>query len=209
VVGVVPDLGMKAAGDPRAPAGLYHPAAPGAEELAYLAVHARGDPASLGPRLRRLAAAVDPTLRLDTLMPMNEIQAGDLRMEGYLFRLLVVVSALALTLSLAGIYSVTSFTVARRTREIGVRVALGAHPWRVAAAVIRRPLTQVAVGVLLGCSLLALLQHATSADGLSARAAVLVTAYGAGLFAVCLLACAVPTRRALGVKPTEALRADG
>ena len=208
IVGVVPDLGMKAAGDARAAAGLYHPAAPDADALAYLAVHARGDAASLAPRLRELAAAVDPTLRLDTVLPMDEIQAGDLRMEGYIFRLLLVVSALALTLSLAGVYAVTSFTVARRTREIGIRVALGADPRRVAATIVRRPLVQVALGVLLGCSLLALLQ-ATSSNGLSVRAGFLVGAYGTALFAVCLLACVVPARRALAVEPTEALRAEG
>jgi hypothetical protein len=208
IVGVAPDLGMKAAGEVRAAAGLYHLAAPGADDLAYLAVHVRGDAASLAPRLRALAAAVDPALRLDTVLPMDRIQAGDLRMEGYIFRLLLVVSALALTLSLAGVYAVTSFTGARRTREIGIRVALGADPRRVAAAIVRRPLTQVALGVLLGCSLLALLQHATSADGLTLRVALLVAGYGAGLFAVCALACVVPTRRALGVMPTEALRAD-
>ena len=209
IVGVVPDLGMKAAGEVRAAAGLYHLAAPSADELTYLAVHARGDAAALASRLRTLAAAVDPTLRLETVLPMDEIQAGDLRMEGYIFRLLLVLSALALALSLAGVYAVTSFTVARRTREIGVRVALGADPRRVAAAILGRPLRQVALGALLGCSLLALLQHTTSADGLSVRVGLLFVAYGTGLFAICLLACVVPLRRALGVEPTEALRAEG
>ncbi len=96
IVGVVPDLGMKAAGDPRLPAGVYHPAPPDADDLAYLAVQGRGDAASLAPRLRALAAAVDPALRLDEVLPMDQIQAGDLRMEGYFFRLFVGVSGLAL-----------------------------------------------------------------------------------------------------------------
>jgi len=159
--------------------------------------------------LGALAAAVDPALRLDTVLPMDEIQAGDLRMEGYVFRLLVIVSVLALALSLAGVYAVTSFTVARRTREIGIRVALGADPRRVAATIVRRPLAQVAVGVLLGCTLLALWQQAASTDGLSLRVALLFVAYGTALFAICLLACVVPTRRALRVEPTTALRAEG
>ena len=117
------------------------------------------------------------------MLPTDEIQAGDLRMEGYSFRVLLVVVALALTLSRAGIYAVTSFTVARRTREIGVRVALGADPRCVAASIRGRPLAQVGLGAVL--------------------------AYGATLFAVCLLACVVPTRRALAIQPTEALRSDG
>jgi predicted permease len=209
IVGLVPDLAMKAGGDARATAGVYHPAARGDSALSELAVRVRGDPASFAPRLRALAAAVDPALRVDTALPMDRIQAGDLRMEGYIFRLLLVVSAVALTLSLAGIYAVTSFTVARRTREIGIRVALGADPRRVAATIVRWPVGQVALGVLLGCSLLALLQHAAGTDGLPARTALLVAAYGAGLFAVCALACVAPTLRALGVEPTEALRAEG
>ena len=209
IVGVVPDLGMKAAGDARSPAGLYHPAPRGADALAYLAVHVRGDPSSFAPRLRALAAAVDPTLRLDDVLPMDRIQAGDLRMEGYIFRLLLVVSALALTLSLAGVYAVTSFVVSRRTREIGIRVALGADPRRVAATILRRPLVQVAAGVLVGCGLLATLQHAATVGGLSLRVGLLFVAFGIGLFAVCLLACVVPTRRALRVEPTVALRTEG
>ena len=209
IVGVVPDLAMKAGGDPRTAAGVYHPAAPGAPGLVQLAVHVRGDPTAFAPRLRAIAAAVDPTLRLDTVLPMDEIQAGDLEMQGYLFRILLGVSGLALMLSLAGIYAVTSFTVARRTREIGIRVALGADPRRVAATIVRRPLTQVAFGVLLGCSLLLLLQHLASPNGLSARVFLTVLGYGTALFATCLLACIVPTRRALAVEPTEALRADG
>jgi hypothetical protein len=208
IVGVVPDLGVKAGGDPRAPAGVYHLAPPGDETARLLAVHVRGDAAALAARLREVAADVDPTLRLDEVLPMDRIQAGDLRMEGYIFRLLLVVSALALTLSLAGVYAVTSFTVARRTREIGIRVALGANPRRLAATIVRRPLTQVGLGVLLGCALLALAQGA-SAGGLTVRTGLLFAAHGVGLFAVCLLACVVPTRRALRVQPTEALRIEG
>jgi len=209
IVGVVPDLGTKAAGDARVAAGLYHPAALDAGEPAYLAVHVRGDAASLAPRLRDIAAAVDPTLRLDEVLPMDRIEAGDLRMEGYIFRMLLVVSGLALTLSLAGVYAVTSFAVARRTREIGIRVALGADPRRVVATIVRRPVAQVALGVVIGCSLLAVLQQVTSAGGLSLRAGLVVVVYGAGLFATCLLACVVPTRRALRVEPTVALQAEG
>ena len=209
IVGVVRDLGMKAGGDPRQAAGVYHPAPPGAGGLAQLALHLRGDPTAFAPRLRELAAAVDPTLRLDGVVPMDELQAGDLTMQGYILRLLVVVSLLALTLSLAGVYAVTSFTVARRTREIGIRVALGADPRRLAVAVVRRPITQAGLGVLLGCTLLGLLQQVTAADGLSPRALLVLLGCGGALFGTCLLACVLPMRRALAVEPTEALRADG
>ena len=110
-------------------------------------------------------------------------------------------------LSLAGIYAVMSFTVARRTREIGIRVALGASRRRVVAAVFARPLAQVGLGIAAGGVLTVLLgggvEHATP----GALAGAL--AYTVLMFGVCLLACIVPTWRAMRVQPTEALRAEG
>ena len=107
-----------------------------------------------------------------------------------------------------------SFIVARRTREIGVRVALGASPLRVLGAIFRRPLTQVGLGVLAGGALIA--SAATietempglSGGLLSLKQVAMLLAYAAIMLGVCLLACLVPTRRALGVEPTVALRVD-
>jgi ABC-type antimicrobial peptide transport system permease subunit len=124
-------------------------------------------------------------------------------------------------LSLAGIYTVLSFTVARRTREIGVRVALGASRQRIVAAIFRRPLIQEGAGVIAGAFLVGLITTVLSASpdsgsaGLAdaARAFTLgqvgqIVAYATLMMGVCLLACIGPTRRALGVEPTEALRAE-
>jgi ABC-type antimicrobial peptide transport system permease subunit len=127
-----------------------------------------------------------------------------------------VLTAVALLLSLAGIYAVLSFTVARRTREIGVRVALGANRHRVLSAVFRRPLTQVGFGVAGGATLIAVgavvlsrtTQFKGSMSGLSAGQVALLVAYGVFMLGVCLLACVVPTRRALRVEPTVAMRVD-
>ena len=71
-------------------------------------------------------------------------------------RVTILMTAVALLLSLSGIYAVLSFIVARRTREIGVRVALGASRRRVIAAIFRRPLIQVGLGVVAGGALIAL-----------------------------------------------------
>jgi ABC-type antimicrobial peptide transport system permease subunit len=110
---------------------------------------------------------------------------------------------------LAGIYAVMAFTVARRTREIGIRVALGASQRRVLASIFRRPLTQVALGVLAGTFVTGLLAYGLNGMAVSPRGAAMVAAYAVLMLAVCLMACIVPTRRALAVEPTEALRADG
>jgi ABC-type antimicrobial peptide transport system permease subunit len=118
------------------------------------------------------------------------------------------VSVVAITLSLAGIYAVMSFTVARRTREIGVRVALGADRRRIISAVFRRPLRQVGLGVIGGAALVAVLARAVLGPLSAGQVSVLVL-YAVLMFGVCLLACIVPTRRALRVEPTEALRAEG
>src|SRR6185503_16946630 len=117
-------------------------------------------------------------------------------------------TALALLLSLAGIYAVLSFTVARRTREIGVRVALGANRRRVVTAIFRRPLMQVGIGVGVGGLVVGTLTVALAQGSLSLGDAALLVGYVVLMFGVCLLACAVPTRRALRVEPTVALRSE-
>ena len=101
-----------------------------------------------------------------------------------------------------------SFAVARRTREIGIRVALGADRRRIIAAVFARPLKQVGLGIGAGAGLVAALVFAIYGSTLGASHVGLVLAYAALMLGVCLLACIVPTRRALRVEPTEALRVD-
>jgi ABC-type antimicrobial peptide transport system permease subunit len=145
----------------------------------------------------------------------------DLKLGGRMlvkYPVTIVMTAVAVLLSLAGIYAVLSFTVARRTREIGVRVALGASRKRVAGAIFRRPLSQVGLGILAGSALItaaASMAPATDftfadslAGGLSLRHVAMLLVYATLMLGVCLLACVVPTRRALGVEPTIALRMD-
>ena len=122
-------------------------------------------------------------------------------------------TAVALLLSLAGIYAVMSFIVARRTREIGVRVALGASRVSVVGAIFRRPLIQVGLGILAGAALIAAggsleTEMPGLTGGLTLTDVAMLVAYAIVMLGVCLLACVVPTRRALGVEPTIALRMD-
>ncbi len=159
------------------------------------------------PRLRSIAAAVDPTMRLQKVMPLDEVRAAHLQANSFWVSLTVAVSSIALLLSLAGIYSVLSFTVSQRTREIGIRVALGADARRVVTAIFRRPLTQVGLGILMGGALTAFLTYGITGP-LSPREAALVAAYAVLMMGVCLLGSIVPTRRALRVEPTEALREE-
>jgi ABC-type antimicrobial peptide transport system permease subunit len=148
-------------------------------------------------------------LQLHDILPLDHAVNGDARFWRVFANIFLSGSAIVLFLSLTGIYSVTSFTVSRRTREIGVRVALGAPAPRVIADIFRRPLLQAAAGVVAGCSLLAVVIFARSGSGVAmARQAALLLVYGIAVMGVCVLACVGPALRALRVDPAEALRED-
>ena len=211
IVGVVRDVAAAAGDAPAARGAIYHAVAASTLHPLPVAVHVRGDPAAFAARLRAAAMAVDPSLRLLDVMPLVELRGQTVRWLRFLFQLTLLVVAVAVVLSLAGIYAVLSFTVARRTREIGVRVALGSSRRRVMLAVFRRPLAQVSAGVAAGGVLAGALAYGWMLEAeraASPRGAALLAAYAGLMFGVCLLACIVPTWRAMRVQPTEALRAD-
>ena len=168
---------------------------------------------TLGPQVREIAAAVDPTLRLSGFQRLNEVNNEVLWVVALWLRASIVMTAVALLLSLAGIYAVMSFVVARRTREIGVRVALGGSRRSVVAAIFRRPLIQVGFGILAGAALIAAGGNMETempglSGGLSFQDVAFILAHALLMLAVCLLACVVPTRRALSIEPTQALRIE-
>jgi hypothetical protein len=211
IVGVVKHLDLGSPNRKDRAAGLYMPAPVERFSEVYMLVHARGEPLALSPQVREIAAAVDPTLRLTGFQRADEAMKGGVWLMA--LRVSMAMTAVALLLSLAGIYAVMSFIVARRTREIGVRVALGASRASVVAAMFRRPLIQVGLGILVGAALIAVGGNLeTEMPGLNGvftlRDLAMLVAYALVMLGVCLLACVVPTRRALGVEPTIALRLD-
>jgi putative ABC transport system permease protein len=213
VVGVVKELGMGSPVEVGRAAGFYLPARPELLAPAYMMVHVKGDPLALAPQLREIAAAVNPMLRLSELQRLDEVNGPLLWFMGLWIKITVLMSAVALLLSLAGIYAVLSFTVSRRTREIGLRVAVGASRLQVVTAIFRRPLWQVGLGILAGGALIVAGGNIqTEMPGLTGDLSLkqygIIVAYATFMLAVCLLACVVPTRRALDVEPTIALRAD-
>ncbi|CAA9307246.1 MAG: hypothetical protein AVDCRST_MAG68-955 [uncultured Gemmatimonadetes bacterium] len=207
IVGVAPDLGMTSG---YGVGGLYHPVPADGVHADYLLVRVRGEPAEFAPALQRLAASVDPTLRLHDILPLDQVEASELEFYAFWIRITALLTLVVLVLSWAGIYAVMSFTVARRTREIGIRVAMGADARRVVLAIFRRPLTQVALGVATGAAVILILRTGLSDPGQepSFGGVAALVGYAAVMFGVCLLACIVPTRRALGIEPTEALRVE-
>lgn len=208
IVGVAPDLGMNF-GTPSG-AGLYHPLTSDAVSSAFLLARVRGEPEAFRPTLQRLAAAVDPTLQLHQIRPLDEMDAAELEFLDFSRWLTGLLTGVVLILSWAGIYAVTSFTVSRRTREIGIRVALGGRAHHVVLSILRRPLAQVTLGITLAMAVFLALRIGLSDPGkqLSAREIAILLGYAAVMVGVCLLACMIPARRALSVEPTEALRAE-
>ena len=213
IVGVVTELGMGAPQTKGRAAGLYLPAGLDRSDATYMMVHLRTDPMAFVPQLRDIATAVDPTLRLSELQRLDKVTEDMVWIVTLWLRITAMMTAVALLLSLSGIYAVLSFVVARRTREIGVRVALGASSGRVIAAIFKRPLIQVGLGVLAGGLLIAaggsLETEMPGLSGdLSLKGLAIIVAYATLMLGVCLFACVVPTRRALSVEPTVALRID-
>lgn len=206
IVGVVRDLGVF---NGYGPGGIYHPVARGAAHPVGMLVHLRSDPASFVPTLRTVAADVDRSLRLDRLVPLDELRDTDAGILAWLVSAVAVGTMTAIMLSLAGLYAVMSFTVTRRTREIGVRVALGAPRGRLVVATFKRPMLQLVLGIAAGASLLFFLANWIFESSLTLQQHTLLAAHVAAMFGICLLSCIVPTRRALRIEPMEALNVDG
>lgn len=214
IVGVVADLGLNPYMGERYRGVIFHPLSIERATGLTLAVRVSGDPETFATRLRVLALGIEPPLRLENPQPLDHRRDQPVREYGAWFRVWAAAGAIALLLTLAGTYAVMAFTVSRRTREIGVRVALGGRPSQVAVAILSRALRQVGYGVLAGGLVISLLVLGISRTVESPpfppplQGAALLTAYLGAMTAVCLLACVVPMRRALRVEPTEALAAE-
>ena len=217
IVGVVKDLGMESAAMPQRWPGLYLPVVPGNAGAINMLVHSRGDALAMVPHVRELATAVDASLRVEKVTRLDQVATATLWLTDLWMTIILGLTTVALVLSLAGIYAVLAYIVARRTREIGVRVALGASARRVVTSIFRRPLIQVTLGVMAGSVLIAFAAavagnteqfRGTDVGALTPFELVLLVGYAILMLGVCTLACVVPTVRALKVQPTEALRAE-
>ena len=200
IVGVVRNFGLQPM-QPAEQSTMYRPTLPGGGPAASLALRVR-DPVAFASRLRTIAAEVDPSIRLTDVQPLDKVGGEQARINWTLTAVGWLVVFLVLMLSATGIHALMSFTVAQRTREIGIRAALGAQHGRLVAAVFSRALLQIGAGITVGSGLAAL-------AGLgSMRQVLLLIAADAIMVVVGLAACAVPVRRALRIDPMEALRAE-
>ncbi|MEZ4421792.1 MAG: ABC transporter permease [Gemmatimonadota bacterium] len=177
---------------------------------ATLVVRGSDTPAATFAQVRAVLADLDPTLPLADLRDVSAVIRGSLADERFLSILLTLFSALALGLAAIGVYGVVAQRVVARTREIGVRIALGADRRRVVATVVKRSLSLTLAGCAVGVvgALVAgqwlgsFLRMVSVRDPLAFLSGPLL------LVAVAALAAWVPARRAAGVDPVEALRGD-
>jgi predicted permease len=188
---------------------IYVPLSPTSSPV-QMTVRMRDDPQQFVPRVSAIAAGIDPTLVVHQPRPLERIESTDalfLRLYGFGVAFLVFA---VLLLATAGVYSMMSFTVAQRTREIGIRTALGARPTRVVGDVFSRALRQVAAGTALGFALGFVASDGPFAlsSGLFAHGPGLMVAVAALILVTVGLACGIPLQRALRIQPTEALRAE-
>jgi ABC-type antimicrobial peptide transport system permease subunit len=170
-----------------------------------IAARVSGDMTSATNALRSIAARADVSLRTSNVQPLDQVKVNGTKTAIYVARLFTIVSLSALVLALSGIYAVMSFAVSRRTREIGIRMALGASPPRVVLTILRLPLIQTALGIAVGGALTFLWLNSLP---FAAGHALGTAGYILAMVGVCLLACVAPARRALNVDPIAALRND-
>ncbi|HEX6940774.1 MAG TPA: ABC transporter permease [Longimicrobiales bacterium] len=200
IVGVV--AGMDRAIGPGTSVAVYHPLRPAEHASVQFYLRTAGPPEAVAPRVLSLIPSVDARLGVADVQPLDDVWRPVQRSDAFFAAALAAISAIILLFALIGIYALTSFTVARRAREIGIRAALGAGPRRIIAAIFSRALIQIGAGVVAGAALVSL-TVAREPDGLR-----LVGGVAAVVVAVGLLGCIVPAARALRIEPTEALRAE-
>jgi putative ABC transport system permease protein len=177
---------------------------------ASLVLRTSRDPASLADGVRQAVRSLDPNLPVDQIRTMEDRVAQSLAQSRFKMVLLTLFAGLALVLAAVGLYGVVSYSVAQRTHEIGIRMALGAERRNVLRLVVRQGMVVVLIGVAVGLAgaWYASRFLAGQVYGVSAKDPVTFLAVPLVLLAVALLANYLPARRATQVDPLVALRQE-
>lgn len=207
IIGIVGDTRYQSLqGEPSAT--MYVPT----RELLFvnLVIRTQGDPLSLVGGVRKEVNALDPDQPIAAIRPMTEWVAMSAAGARYRTTLLGLFALLAMILAATGIYGVMSYSVAQRTQEIGVRMALGARPLDVLKLVVRQGMMLVLIGVIVGLAgALALTRVMSSLlFGVTERDPITFVAVAALLIVVAFIACFVPAHRATRIDPLIALRCE-
>ena len=210
IVGVVADF-RSGGRDSEVLPEVFTPYAQDAWDYMTLVVRTRGrDPAAVLPSIRAAVAAVDPVRPLFSVIPMTWAEEREGAAPRFTALLVSAFAALAALLACVGIAGVMAFAVAARSREIGIRMALGARTRDVLLLVVRPGALLVALGIALGGAAALGLTTALRSVlfGVSASDPAVFAAAALALAAVGTLACWLPTRRATAIEPATALRSE-
>jgi putative ABC transport system permease protein len=209
IVGVVGNIhyaGLDAVPQPT----MYAPIAQDTFSTVWVVARADGDPASLAAPARQVVREIDPLLPTYSATPLADVVSDSIAPRRFSMVLLGLFALIALFLAAVGLYGVVAYSVQQRTREIGLRMAIGAAPRDVVKLIVGGAMKLAAAGVVIGLAGAALfarlaatlLFEVTPADPAS------YIATSAVLFAVAMIACYAPTRRAIRVDPTAALQVE-
>jgi len=209
IVGVVDDVRHYGVDVPPR-ATVYVPFAQAPEPFMQIAVRTTTDPLTFATMIPRAIATVDAEQAVFNVAPFERLVADAIGQRRFHATVVAVFAALSLALAAVGVYGVVAYTVSRRVREIGIRLALGAAPRMIVGSFLRRGMAWVTIGAALGLAgsifaarfLSAMLFEITPTDP-----AVLISTVTL-LIAVAALAIYIPARRTLAVDPVDALRAE-
>ena len=207
IVGVVGDVRQVGLGSEARPE-IYVPHAQSAWGFITFFVRSDGDPMSLAGAVKSAIQELDKDQPISNIATLEEVLAGSIADRRGMMFLMGVFAAVALLLAAVGIYGVISHSVSQRTREIGIRIALGAQVTEVLKLILRQGLLLVLAGTGLGLGMALLLTRVISDLLFEVSPTDLVTFISVPLViaAVALTACYIPARRAIKVDPIVALR---
>lgn len=215
VIGVVGDARDSSLAAPSSPT-VYMPEVPDTNpdsrtwRTMALVVRTKGDPLAVTRGVQAVVHDLDPTLPVFDVAPMSTVFAASMAQLRFIMLILSAAAALTLILGAIGLYGVMAYVVTLRTRELGVRVALGAQPRSVAAMMTRQGLVLAGTGLVAGFGLFALIARFLRSllFGVAPADPVALGAASAILIAIAALATWIPARRASRVDPAEALRTE-
>jgi predicted lysophospholipase L1 biosynthesis ABC-type transport system permease subunit len=175
-----------------------------------LVVRTRGEPSALADRVRAAVLGLDPNLPIYGVTTMKDFMKEQRGGDTIMAKIMAVLAAVALVLAVVGVYGVMAYSISQRTREMGIRMALGAQQGTVRALVIKQgaALAAIGIGAGIGAALLVTRSLATFLFGVSPFDPVVFGAVALVLLLASLGATYLPARRATQVNPIEALRAE-
>ena len=208
IVGIIADARTETladAGVPQIYANAYQKTAK------HLAIFVRGPlDTATGDRVRAIVQSLDPTLPVFGAEPLTSAVSGSLAARRFGLQIVTLFALTAVSLAALGIYGVMSYTIAARTKDIGIRLALGAPRGRIVAEIVGDGLTLATAGTVVGVACAAVVARAIAGVLYGIRPLDPITFAGMAiaLLIVAALACGIPARRALRIEPLLALRCD-